>query len=161
MGREMKPTALLRIGSVFLAGALVLSAVAGAQQKTSRSLPQGRAYDRNREVSLMGTVVEYRPSSSTPPLGAHVIVQTSSGIVDVQLGDPRMLTANHFSLAAGDAVRIVGENLNESQGTQFVARLLQKGTQSLAVRSLQGIPLRPGRMNSNGAEAQKQRGGVL
>jgi hypothetical protein len=161
MGREMKPTALLKKGSVFLAGALVLSAIAGAQQKTASSLPQARAYDRNREVSLMGTVMEYRPSSSTPPLGAHVIVQTSSGIVDVHLGNPRMLTANHFSLAPGDAVRIVGENLNESQGTQFVARLLQKGAQSLAVRSLQGIPLRPARMNSNGAEAQKQQGGVL
>ena len=157
----MKPIALLKIGSVLLAGALVLSAIAEAQQKTSSSLPQARAYDRNREVSLMGTVVEYRPSSSTPLSGAHVIVQTSSGIVDVHLGNPRMLTVNHFSLAPGDAVRIVGENLNQPQGTQFVARLLQKGTQSLAVRSLQGIPLKPGRTNSNGAGAQNKQGGVL
>ena len=79
----------------------------------------------------------------------------------MHLGDPRTLAANHFSLAPGDAVSIMGENLNESQGTQFVARLIQKGTQSLAVRSLQGIPLKPGHATANGAQTHTQQGGVL
>jgi len=155
----MKPIAFKRISSGFLAGTLVFSAIAGGQQKASSSLPQSRAYDLQREVSLLGTVVEYKPVSSAPPLGAHVTLQTSAGIVDVHLGNPQLLTTNHFSLALGDAVRIIGENLNQSKGTQFVARLVQKGTQAIEVRSLQGIPLRPGRVNA--AQAQKQQGGVL
>lgn len=154
----MKPIALIRI-SAFLCGALLLCVVTGAQQKASSPSPQSRAYDRSHEVSLLGTVVEYKPVSSTPPLGAHVTLQTSSGIVDVHLGNPQLLAANHFSLAAGDAVRIIGENLNGSQGSQFVARIVQKGTQAIEVRSLQGIALKPG--PATNAQTQKQQGGVL
>jgi hypothetical protein len=161
MGREMKLKTQVRTLSFLFAGALILAASAGAQQKAATSWQHSRGYDLSREVSLQGTVVGYRPSSLAPPLGAHVMLQTSSGVIDVHLGDPRMLAANHFSLTPGDAVRIIGENLNQSQGTQFVARILQKGTQALEVRSLQGIPLRPGRAMAKSAQAHAQQGGVL
>jgi hypothetical protein len=157
----MKPITLNRTSSVFLAGVLLLSATAGAQQKALSTLPQSRAYDRNREVSIQGTVLEYKAVPAAPPLGAHVSVQTSAGIVDVYLGNPQLLAANHFSLAPGDAVHIVGENLNESVGTQFVARIIQKGTQALAIRSLQGIPLKPGLGAASGAQANAPQGRAL
>jgi hypothetical protein len=147
------------LSCVLFGGALILCINAGAQQKASSSIPSSRAYDLHREVSLQGTVVEYKATSATPPLGAHVTLQTSSGIVDVHLGNSRLLAANHFSLAPGDSVRVFGENLNGSQGVQFAARIVQKGTQALTVRSLQGIPLKPSRVKS--AQAQKQQGGVL
>jgi hypothetical protein len=161
MGREMNSNIRVRTLSFIFVGALLLSTSAGAQQKATTSLQHARGYDLGREVSLQGTVVEYNPASATPPLGAHVTLQTSSGIVDVHLGNPQLLAANHFSLAPGDALRIFGENLNGSLGTQFVARIVQKGTNAIAVRSLQGIPLRPGRATKNSAQAQKQQGGVL
>ncbi len=155
----MKPIALIRSGSVFLGAALVFAGVAGAQQKASSSLVPSRAYDLHREVSLQGTVVQYRAASAMPPLGPHVTVQTSAGIVDVHLGSARLLAANHISLASGDAVRIFGENVNEANGTQFVARILQKGNQAITLRSPQGIPLKPGR--AIGGRVQKQQGGAL
>lgn len=153
----MKPIVRLRMSSVFLGGTLLLCSIAGAQQKASSSTSQARAYDLHREVSLTGTVLEYKATAVAPPLGAHITLQTSSGIIDVHLGNPRLLAANHFSLATGDSLRIYGENLNGAQGAQFVARVVQKGTQSITLRSLQGIPLRPGRTTA----AQKQDGGVL
>jgi len=159
----MKPIAFIRtfirIGFVLFGGALILSVNAKAQQKASSSISSSRAYDLHREVSLLGTVVEYKATSAAPPVGAHVTLQTSSGIVDVHLGNAQLLSANHFSLAPGDALRIFGENLNGSQGTQFVARIVEKGSQAIAVRSLQGIPLKPGPVN--GAQSQKRQGGVL
>jgi hypothetical protein len=155
----MKPIAFIGMSCVLFGGALILSVNAGAQQKASSSTSSSRAYDLHREVSLLGTVLEYQATSATPPLGAHVTLQTSSGIVDVHLGNAQLLAANHFSLAPGDALRIFGENLNGSQGAQFVARIVQKGAQAITVRSLQGIPLKPGRVN--GAQSQKQQGGVL
>jgi hypothetical protein len=158
MGRAMKAIIPIKAVFILLSGALILSAGANGQQKASTTAPSSRAYELSREVSLQGTVVEYRAASSTPPLGAHVSLQTASGIVDVHLGNPQLLTANHFSLAPGDTVRIIGENLNGAQGNQFVARILQKGTQAIAVRSLEGIPLKPG--HASGAQAQKQQGGV-
>jgi hypothetical protein len=81
--------------------------------------------------------------------------------VDVHLGNPQMLTANRLSLAPGDTVRVIGENLNGIQGTQFVARIVQKGALAIAVRSPQGLPLKPGPTAANRAEHSKPQGGVL
>src|SRR5262249_49440047 len=118
--------------------------------------PQGsQAYDVGRETVLEGTVVTYTASSQVAPLGAHVTVQTSSGRVDVHLGNAQLLDASHFSLASGDFVRIVGETLPYGQASQFFARLIQKGTQSLALRSIRGLPLRPV------ANSAKSQAGVL
>jgi len=131
-----------RVGTALLAGVLLLSTIAGAQQK-AQSVPQKNlSYDASRETVLEGNVVQYTPASSVAPLGPHVTVQTSSGVVDVHLGRVRRLEANHFSLASGDRVRIVGEMV-PGAGTQFLARVIQNGNQVLAVRSTRGLPLAP------------------
>lgn len=122
---------------------LLFCAGVAAQQKTQSAAPEKRAYDVSQEVSLQGTVVSFVESSQTPPLGPHVVVQTASGQVDIHLGDARLLKANHLTLAAGDSIRVVGENVPYGTGTQFFARILQKGNQTLALRSTRGFPLRP------------------
>jgi hypothetical protein len=72
-----------------------------------------------------------------------VLLQTASGQVDVHLGNPRVLQANHFQLNPGDSVRIVGENLAVGDGVIFAARIVQKGTQAVAVRNTRGFLLTP------------------
>jgi hypothetical protein len=134
---------------------LLFGVVASANgQQTVNSLTSG--YDPAREVNLVGTVISYMESSSTPPLGAHLTIQTASGVVDVHLGNARLLKANQFSLASGDRVRIVGENAPYGNGTQFLARVVQKGNQTLAVRSTRGFPLRP-----SGTLGPRTQGGAL
>src|SRR5260370_12274332 len=81
--------------------------------------------------------------ASSPPLGAHVTVQTAAGQVDVHLGNARVLLASHFQLNPGDNVRIVGEPMALGEGTYFAARIVQKGTQAIAVRNTKGFPLTP------------------
>ena len=108
---------------------------------------------------MQGTVVSYNASSTVAPLGPHVIVQTSSGTLDVHLGNAKLLETNHFTLAAGNSVRILGENLPYGDRTQFVARIIQKGNQSLVLRSVRGFPLRP-IVNGAGKSTDPQ-GGVL
>jgi hypothetical protein len=117
--------------------------MASAQQKSPISSQSNRAYDMSRETVLQGTVVQYTPGSTVAPLGAHVTVQTGSGVIDVHLGNPRLLAASNLTLSSGDAVRIVGESVAFGQGTQFLARLLQKGNQVLELRSTRGFPLEP------------------
>jgi hypothetical protein len=124
-------------GGVFLLAIPVL-----AQQRTTTA-DAARRYDTSREVSLQGTVVSFIPNSSKPPLGPHAIVQTASGQVDVHLGDSRMLQAAQLTLAAGDSVRVIGENVVYGDGPQFFARVVQKGNQAVALRSARGFPLRP------------------
>jgi hypothetical protein len=98
-------------------------------------------YDVKREVTLSGTVQDFIPYAQTAPLGAHVKLQTSAGIVDVHLGDARFLAANQFGIWTGDTLRTIGEPVAYRGSTQFVARIVQKGTRALAVRSVRGIPL--------------------
>jgi len=137
----MKRSRGLNHVAAWFGSALLLTIPALAQQKTTTDAT--RRYEVSREVSLQGTVVSFTANSSTPPLGPHVVVQTASGPVDVHLGDPRTLQAAHFTLAAGDSIRVVGENVAYGDGTQFFARIVQKGNQAVALRSARGFPVRP------------------
>jgi len=138
----------MRIARKFLSvlalacGACALLA-SGQQPATTRaSTPIDlSAYSVSRETTLTGTVASFTPVAQTIPLGPHLTLQTSNGVIDVHLGDARLLIANHFSIHVGDSLRIIGEPLSYGEGTQFVARILQKGAQVLAVRSPRGIPL--------------------
>jgi hypothetical protein len=131
------------LGVSLLGTAFLLCTLTHAQQKTQPSPQRIPVYDVSREVSVQGTVVSYTENSSTAPLGPHLILQTSSGSLDVHLGNARLLDANHFTLAAGDSVRVIGENVVSGTTSQFVARLIQKGNQAVLLRSPQGFPLRP------------------
>jgi hypothetical protein len=134
----------LRKAGIALAGLLALTASGVAQEK-AQALPQGsnpyNSYDAARENVLQGTVVAYTTSSATPPLGAHVTLQTSSGVMDVHIGNGKLLAANHMTLQQGDAVRITGETVAFGDSTIFAAHLIQKGSQTVAVRSMHGSPL--------------------
>ena len=145
------------IGTGWLCLSLLSAGAACAQTQKAESLAQrDQAYDVRRESALQGTVVKYTAESAVAPLGAHVTIQTSSGAVDVHIGNPKILENNHLTLAAGDTVKVVGENLRYGNGTQFFARLIAKGGQSVAVRSMRGLPLRP--LNTSGT---KNQGGAL
>src|SRR5260370_31343867 len=87
----------------------------GEQKEREGVLPKRQFCYPSREVSLQGVALGFTENSSTPPLGAHVSVQTSSGTLDVHLGSAKLLQANHFTLAAGDSVRIVGEMIGFQQ----------------------------------------------
>jgi len=130
-----------------LASALSFCLSVGAQQSAQPAAqPDARrvqSYDLGREVSLIGTVVKYDTASSVPPIGAHLTLQTASGQVEVHLGNAKVLLANHLELNLGDSVRIIGEDLAFGSGTIFAARIVQKGTQAVAVRNARGFLTNP------------------
>lgn len=133
-----------------------------AQEKSALPVPSAsskQAYDLNREQTLVGTVVSFTASSATPPLGPRLALQTPSGVVDVHLGDARTLVANQLTIHPGDTLRIIGEEVIFAGTTQFVARILQKGTQAILMRSPHGFPIAPS-VHPDAQSAQKQ-GSVL
>jgi hypothetical protein len=117
---------------------LAFSISASAQQAVQPDVQQLRSYDVSREVFLLGTVVKFESASSVLPMGAHVLLQTSSGQVDVHLGNAKVLKAGHLALNPGDSLRIVGEPLALGDSTYFAARIVQKGAQAVAVRNTRG-----------------------
>jgi hypothetical protein len=132
---------LVRASGFVFAGVLASTAVAGAQEKAQTAPVRSSAYDVARENILQGTIVSYNSSSSTGPQGAHAVLRTSSGVVDVHIGNGRLLSANHLALEPGDAVRITGENIALGPSTVFAARVVQKGSQTVTLRSVHGMPL--------------------
>jgi hypothetical protein len=137
----MKPTTRKRIAPLMLLSALALCLSAAAQQSASSTAQRLQSYDLGREVFLVGSVVKFDPAPATPPIGAHVLLQTPSGPVDVHLGNAQLLKANHFELNPGDNVRIVGESLASGDATIFAARIVQKGAQAVVVRNNKGFLL--------------------
>lgn len=146
-------------GSASLVGILLFPGFSGAQQKQVPAAQASISYDLSRETVLEGTVVSFTSNSKIPPLGSHVTIQTASGPVDVHLGSEALLKSNDIFLAAGDSIRIVGENQPYGGGGFFAARILQKGSQSVTLRNSKGIPLSPKRVVT-GSPAQTRHGGT-
>jgi len=144
-GQKMKAIISMRAGMAVFAGALLLCGAAQAQRGRSVSALEANpsVYDLNKEQSVQGTVVKFVEKSGTAPFGAHVIVQTASGQVDVHLGDARFLKQNNFSLAEGSSVRVVGMTHSIGESNVFLARLVQVGNNLIAVRSTTGISYMP------------------
>jgi hypothetical protein len=126
--------------SLFLLFVDILSAQDKPAQTPAASISL-EAYDLNREVTLTGTVVANSAASKNAPAGPRVSLQTPSGIVDIHLGDARLLAANQFTTQPGDTLRIVGENIAFSGGSQFVARIVQKGSRAVLLRNTRGFPI--------------------
>src|SRR6266849_4621359 len=133
----------IRLGILALGIVLGSGLSAHAQQATQPDVQQLRSYNLSRESFLLGTVVKFATASDTPPMGAHIILQTSSGQIDVHLGNAKVLQAGHLELNPGDSVRIVGELLTLGDSTYFAARVVQKGAQAVAVRNTKGFVLSP------------------
>ena len=138
----MKHKVRMILGCALFGGSITLLISSSAQERGPLVSPRLNVYDTTREVVLQGTVLSYTEDSPLPPIGAHATLQTSSGTVDVHLGPVSYLRSNHFSLSAGDSIRFVGVSIPTNQGSVFLARIAQKGNQSIAIRSLRGF-LRP------------------
>ena len=118
------------------------------------------AYNAAQETMIEGTVLSYSAEAATPPIGAHLILQTANGPVDLHLGGASYLQANHFSLAKGDSVRVVGVNSATRQGSVFLVRVIQRGGQSLTLRTAKGAPLSRAGARAQGVQPAQQQIGA-
>src|ERR1700693_17567 len=154
--KAMAEDGALAIGAVvaLMSGAvavLALSVVAEGQQiQQIAGHRAGAAYDMARESVISGKIVQYSSASTTPPMGAHISLQTGAGTIEVHAGNAKLIQASNISLQPGDSVSITGETVAFGNLSVFVARTIQKGSQSLTVRSKNGMPLSPTAVGANG-----------
>jgi len=133
-------TGFIGFSAILCVSTLLAGHPADAQVR-SQKVSAAASANLASETILQGTILKYTPNSSTAPLGAHITVQTSSGPVDVHLGDAHFLKLNNFNIAEGSAIRLSGHSKVVGTNTVFFARLLSQGNQTLAVRSASGMPL--------------------
>ncbi len=102
-------------------------------------------YNTANEITLQGTIesVVRRPSAGMLP-GAHLLVSTSHGIVDAQLGIFSLRQRGASSLAPGQPVKVTGVMKSIDHQNVLVTRLIQSGAQTIEVRSTTGFLLPPG-----------------
>ncbi|HMI51753.1 MAG TPA: hypothetical protein VK525_09585 [Candidatus Saccharimonadales bacterium] len=118
-----------------------LAGISANAQVRSQKVNAAASASLASETILEGTILKYTPNSSSAPLGAHITLHTTSGPVDVHVGDAKFLKLKNFNIAEGNAIRLSGHSKLVGTNTVFFARLLSQGNQSLAVRSASGMPL--------------------
>jgi DNA/RNA endonuclease YhcR with UshA esterase domain len=132
---------LKHIGTALLTVTTLLCSAATAQQRNAQVHLRASAYDVKRETTLAGTVLNFSENSLLAPAGAHLSLQTAEGTVDVHLGPGSYLHENHFPIKLGDSIRVLGASVLVKARTVFLARMVQNGRQSIAVRSARGFLL--------------------
>jgi hypothetical protein len=159
----MQKAIRVRITGFCTAFLLLLGNTAWTQQLADRPRQAaGRtlAYDATQESVIEGTVLSYTAESTASPIGAHFVLQTAASAIDVYLGAASFLEANHFSLAKGDPVTVVGVSSATRQGSVFLVRVIQKGGQSLVLRTTKGAPLFFARARAMAAQKTQQQEGA-
>jgi hypothetical protein len=153
---EMKTNHRTRLGILWLAGSLLLALSTTAQQnQTAVSTSGTTAYSLSRETVLTGTVVSYKEGNSRT--GSVLTLNTSSGVTDVNVGNAKLLSLNGMTFSAGESVKVTGENVTTlASAPVFAVRIVQKGSQSLTVRSERGFMARPTAANTPANALQKR-----
>jgi len=114
-------------------------AIASSAQTMSRRVP---GYDGTREVTLNGTiqaVISQRISGR--PVGLHLLVASSQGVVDAHLG-PYLTKATQEALRSGQPVQVVGAMEKIHGRSYLLVRQLIFAGRMVTVRSERGFLLR-------------------
>lgn len=123
-------------------GALVVPAAPGQTQNKSGShaVP---SYDPTQEVRVKGEVLEVKnydcPISGT--MGAHLVLQTAEGVVEVHLAPAAFLSEYQMSFAKGDKVEILGTKVTFHDAPALLARRVTREQCEYFFRDAKGRPL--------------------
>jgi hypothetical protein len=108
--------------------------------KEARVKPQPY-YDITKEVTLSGTissVIEKWSPDMTMP-GAHLLLSTSTGVVDASLGKFGLEGRGALSVKAGQSVEVTGVMKTLKEKQVFVARTVTFGGQVYTMRNKHGV----------------------
>jgi hypothetical protein len=120
----------------FINGVLILTSTAllGAAS--------GPRYDRSAEKSYAGTiatVVSFAAADGT--VGVHVDLKTDDGkAVSVHLGPAMYIGMQNFWFFADDKVEIIGTKMTVDGNVAIWAKAIQKGAETLVLRTDDGTP---------------------
>ena len=102
----------------------------------------GRFYSSATETTVAGTVEEVN-TVSLPGRGSgglHLMLNTSSGRVEVHVGPTWYVSSRNVTFAKGDAVTLIGSKVTISGREVLIAREITKGQQVLTLRAANGTP---------------------
>lgn len=116
------------------------SAASTASAASPAQLPV--PYDLSKETRIQGSIQQVDTSNDRAPIGAHILVQTASGVVDAHLGPLNQASLDALHLSAGEAVTLTGMNESISSGAVFLVRILTTSSRVVILRNEHGYPVR-------------------
>lgn len=136
----MKHFVLLLAG--LLMGGMLYAQVpgAGGPPPQGGGRPPRINYDATREVTLQGTVTTVNFSSHGPGPFVSLTFLSDGTTYDVMVGLQAVLTKQSVTLAAGDALTLVGVASTGGRGTLFMARTLTKDGTLVTLLNADGSP---------------------
>jgi len=144
IGSIMRPSALALLFSAlpWLASQAQTSAASNVADQTKTAGPF--SYDASQEVTLNGTISSVLAKASPGMIpGAHLLLTTVDGAMDISLGTAVRQGAGALSITAGQQVEVVGIMKTIKQKQVFLARSVQAGSHLYVIRNQHGIPVSP------------------
>ena len=128
---------------VAMTAILGVAASAAAQPYDCCSGNVGPFYNSATETTVAGTVEEVKTVSphGGGMGGLHLVLNTSTGPVEVQVGPTWYVSSRNVTFAKEDAVTLVGSKVTMSGREVLVAREITKGQQTLTLRTANGAPV--------------------
>ncbi len=97
-------------------------------------------YDASKEVTLQGTVTTVNISTHGPGPFVSLTFLADGTTYDVMVGPQAVLTKQSVTLAAGNALTLVGVASTGGRGTLFMARILNKDGTLVTLLNADGSP---------------------
>jgi len=102
------------------------------------------SYDSSKEVTVTGTVSKVLGQASPGMVpGAHLLLATPSGSLDVSLGTFALRGEGALSVEPGQQVQVTGVPKTHRGGQFFLARTMTVGNQAFAIRNEHGVIVSP------------------
>jgi len=126
-----------------MVGALVVLTAPAQSQKKEADENAVPRYDLAKEVKVKGEVLEAKDYQCpvSGGMGAHLVLQTAEGPLEVHLSLTSFLTDYQISFAKGDKLEIVGNKITFHGMPAMLVRKILKNQVEYAFRDPKGNPL--------------------
>jgi hypothetical protein len=98
-------------------------------------------YNPATEVELKGVVKEVRDFAcpeSEHGMGAHLMLQTASGVIQVHVAPSQLMRSRHLSFAPGEQITVVGSEIRVFDRYDVLAREIRRGNETVVLRDQYG-----------------------
>lgn len=134
-------------GLVTMALLSIISLLPPAQGQSAAATADSKrpfSYSVSDEVTLKGTVssvlTKHEPGMI---MGAHLMVNTSAGMVDASLGAFGLKVKGVVAASPGDPIEMTGIMKTMKNKPVFLVRLVKVGNQTYTIRNEHGFPVGP------------------
>jgi hypothetical protein len=120
---------------------VVLLLIMGVHFQKPPSAQGAALYDPATETIVRGVVTDVSDFTcpvSEGEMGSHLMLQTSTGVIQVHLAPARIMRGQKLSFARGDQLEVVGSRARMLGKNDLIAREIKRGNETLIFRDPQG-----------------------